>query len=137
MDINKVSAALVSAYKTVLPELPTQYESVAFAAPNQGMWVRVFNRPGSNDVATLGTGGEDNLTGFFQINIHQPQLKGTKPLNDKASQFINLFKAGSRFTYQGVEVKIRRAVPSGVGSVEGFADDVITVTVYWDARFVR
>lgn len=137
MDLTKVSGALVKAYKTVVPELPTHYEGERFTAPNQAMWAKVFNRPASNDPVTMGAEGEDNLTGFFQINIYQPTMKGTKPLNDKASEFVNLFKAGSRFSHNGQEVVIRRAVPSGIGSAEGLADDVITVTVYWYARARR
>ena len=139
MDVNKVNAALVAAYKTVVPELPTHYENQTAPKTDNVMWAKVFNRPASNDPATMGDAGEDNLTGFFQINIYEPQspAKGVKALNDKASAFVNLFKAGRRFVYQGQEVVIRRAVPSGIGSAEGLADNVITVTVYWYSRFPR
>ncbi len=137
MSTNKVEAALKAAYKAASPEWPTDYPAKSFNPPKDDKWARVRNFPADNSVATLGDDGEDNYAGFFQIDLFQPQDGGTKTLNDKADEYRRYFSAGRRFTYQGQEVVIRRAVPSGIGSAEGFADDVITITVYWYSRFQR
>lgn len=94
MSLVKINAALVSAYQALGLNLPTAYEMRDFTPPSSGMWARVLNAPATRSVRTLGDGGEDNITGFFQVDIFTPENSGTAPVLRVMDRVHEYFKIG-------------------------------------------
>ena len=136
--LKNINAALVTAYMAHrTPSLPTAYEGRDFTPPGGQPWARVLNVPADKYVNTLGDGGEDNVTGFFQMDFFVPENDGTSRLHSYADAALTHFKNGRRFTYSGQEVKIRRTALSPIRRDDASASLRITLTIYWDAPSPR
>lgn len=135
--LKNINAALVSAYKAVGLNLPTAYEVRDFTPPAGQPWARVVNFPADKYVNTLGDGGQDEVTGFFQIDYYVPENDGTGRLHGYADATLNYFKNGRRFTYLGQEVKIRRTSFTQIRRDDKSASFNITLSVYWDSPATR
>lgn len=135
--LKDINAALLTAYKALGLNLPTAYELRDFVPPASAPWAQVYNRPADRRVATLGDSGEDQNSGFFQINFYVPENSGTAQLLSYADTALVYFKAGRSFTYNGQVVKVRRSSPSPIRKDDGSAGYLTSVTVYWDSRSLR
>lgn len=132
--LKNINAALLKAYQSAVPSnLPTSYEVRDFQPPFSGNWARVKNFPAAVDVDSLGDGGFDNLTGFFQVDFFVPENSGTATLHELAGGIIAKFKNGARFYHSGQEVKVRRSQLSPIRRDDSLASYVITISIYWDS----
>ena len=134
MSIKKINAALVTAYQSAYPSVPTAYEGVAFTPPN-GKWAQVFNLLSAADPVTLGKGGEDEVSGVFQIDINVPEGSGTSTLLTDMDTLKSSFVAGKWLAYQGQNVLIRKADPSAIRRIDGWLR--ISLSVYYTSRQTR
>ena len=134
MSLKKINSALVSAYLAAYPSVPTSYEGVAFTPP-QGKWAQVTNLPAGGDVVTLGTGGEDEIAGVFQIDVNVTEGTGTSVLLADLDTLKNYFIAGRWLTYQGQNVLVRKAEPSQIRRVDGWQR--ISLSVFYTSRQTR
>lgn len=137
MSLQKINAALVSAYKALPITLPpTAYEVREFTPPPNKAWAAVVNMPADKVATTLGDHGYDEMVGVFQIDFNVPENTGTAELHNNANAVLDFFVPGRRISYLGQEVSIRKAVPSTIrrNSNAGF---VISVSVYWRALVIR
>lgn len=132
--LKNINGALIKAYQSAVPStLPTAYEVRDFQPPASGNWARVQNFPAESTVNSLGDGGHDNITGFFQIDFFVPENSGTAKLHELADGIIGVFKNGARFYHSGQEVKVRRSQFSPIRRDDSFASYGITISVYWDS----
>ena len=136
--LKNINAALLLAYQGIRdPDLPTAYEAKDFTPPASAPWARVLNVPADKYVQSLGDAGEDNVTGFFQIDYFVPENDGTGRLLGYADATISYFSNGRRFYYAGQEVKVRRTSLSQIRRDDASASFRITLSIYWDAPSSR
>lgn len=128
MSALKINAALVTAYRAVLPSIPTAFEGVAFAPTVGQKWAQVTNLRAGDDVASLGVGGQDESTGVFQIDVSVPENTGTAALLADADTLRAYFVAGRLFTYQTQTVRVVRADISSCRRVDGWLRISASVT---------
>jgi len=120
---NKVRTALVTASKTFLTAsssidtsdgeitgLPTMasgkvsWENRKFSIPSNDVYASVFYVPNNPEAATIGSGGQDILTGFLQIDIDIPSGKGEKEMMSWERKAELYFPAGRSFSEDGQNV---------------------------------
>jgi len=137
MNISQIRSALVKAFTDGAFFAPDKvaWENVAFTPPTAAAWSAVHFLPSQPDVATLGTGGLDEVNGLIQIDLNYPTGKGTKDVDDKADAIRSLFTAGARFAYSDVEVVIRSAGRSPGAVVNGFWR--VSVSVFFYSHITR
>lgn len=128
MSALKINAALVAAYRAILPTLPTAFEGVTFTSTVGSKWGQVANLRAGADVASLGVGGLDEHTGVLQIDISVPENTGTAALLRDADTLRAYFIAGRHFTYQDQTVRVRRADVSSIRRVDGWLRISVSVT---------
>lgn len=124
----RINAALVSAYRAVMPTLPTAFEGAPFTPPAGQKWGQLTNLRAGADVASLGVGGLDEHTGVLQIDISVPEGTGTGELLRNADTLRAYFVAGRHFTYQDQSVRVRRADVSSIRRVDGWQRISVSVT---------
>lgn len=132
-----INAAITEAYLGVGLGLPTSYELRDFTPPASGPWARLNNFPADKMVDTLGDGGQDNVTGFFQITFFVPENDGTERILGYADSVLLYFKNGRRFYYNGQEVKITRGKLSQIRKDRESASFSLALSFYWDSPAKR
>lgn len=135
--LKNINAALVTAYKALGLDLPTAYEARDFSPPASAPWARVLNVPADKFVRSLGDSGQDNVTGFFQMDFFVPENTGTAGLHGYADTALDYFKNGRRFTYGGQGVKVRRSSLTPIRRDQSSASYGITISVFWDSPTSR
>lgn len=135
MTISNIRSALIQAIENLNLALPTAHENVTFTPPENQPWLAVFFLPNQPEVHTLGTQGQDMITGILQVDTYYPVGVGSKDQFDLIDQIRSAFPAGSKPSYSGQEVVVR-SCGRGPGLVEG-SFYRIPVTVYWYAHLNR
>lgn len=135
MSIGKIESALVDGYVNGAFGLPTGYPNKNFS-PKQGEpWAKVHFIPNQPSVGSLGTYGDDETDGIFQIDINYPLDQGNGDTNAKADQIRAHFKAGTSFSHNGQSVRVKSC-----GAGRGRSDGGwwrVPITVMWTARIAR
>jgi hypothetical protein len=134
VSLANIRAALVDAYESLNLELETAHENRPFT-PGADPWAALFVVPNAPAVATLGDGGEDEHSGFMQIDLNFPQHTGTSEVLAAADEIRAYFVAGRRLIYEGQEVLIRSSGRSAGLNVNGWYR--VSMTVFWTARTIR
>jgi hypothetical protein len=136
---SKVRSALIKSFIDLSTAEGWQYDIVTENSPAKPdltkTWIGVTYLPNVPDVVTLGNGGEDELTGIFQLDIFMPLGKGEKEALDISDKLRTYFTAGRRFVYMGQEVVIRNC-----GRSQGFIANNqfrIPISVIWYSRLTR
>lgn len=135
---DRIEPLLRKAFMQAIPgaEPLTAFENQAFDPKGKDKWYIfsfIVNRP---EVATLGSGGTDAISGLVQvdINILAGQGKGTSEQDINALR--SAFTAGARFVNTPVNVIIKSCGRNGTGrKVDGFYR--FTVTIEWETRIPR
>lgn len=137
MSLFKINAALVTAYQALALDLPTAYEMRDFTPPASGRWARVLMVPSMRAAHTMGEGGEDNISGFFQIDVFVPENSGTGWTLRTMDAIHSHFHPGARFTYDGQVVRISRSSLTPARRDQSSASYRSTVTAYWTSATTR
>lgn len=137
MSILNVRSAFAEAYYNggFIPLADIAQENIQFNPPANRPWSAFHFKPAQPALATLGTNGTDALTGFVQIDLNYPQNKAPLDAYLKAEEIKSFFKAGSRVSYNGTEVKITSCGYSNGSIVSGYYR--IMVTIFFDTRIQR
>ena len=135
--LSDINAALVSAYRAIGLNLPTAYEVKDFTPPASAPYARIYNFPADKFVGSLGTGGTDLVTGFFQISFFVPENDGTGRILGYADSALDYFQNGRRFSYNGKEVRIIRGEMSPLQKSSTSAHYAIALSFYWDSQVSR
>lgn len=115
---------------------PTQYENKVFNVPSAApLWIRTTNLPAGDDPVTLGTNGENELTGIFQLDANVPLNSGEKRLQETLDIFRSFFTPGKSLAYNGVTVVVRGFKTSPARQVDSWHRRSASITYY--ARIQR
>lgn len=135
---SEIDKCLISALIESLPERArVQYENAPiFETNNLLIWYQVFNLWNPADPVTLGEGGQDEVTGVFQVNIYTPLNTSTGETNQALTRLLHYFQIGSSFTFETTTVTITRSGKNGAGMVSDGKFKTI-VSINWFSRIDR
>ena len=136
--MRKVRAALMQEALTVLTPLLPVENIVAenMERPNvSNDWVELNFKPGNREVRSLGSSGQDILTGVLFVGVHSPLDDGTAFGISVVDAFETHFTAGKRIIFEGQEVHIR-SVSANMGRILNTwsRSDIM---VSWEAYLTR
>lgn len=149
MAFEWVKDAIQGLISSGLPEYSKDiaWKNLKFDPASRILWLKVINVPVTEDSATLGIYGENELKGFIQIGVYQKAGTGTKEA-DLALKKINqllaipqrlqapegcLLRLTNKSSGQGGQTSL---ADSTTGGAEGLWD-ANYITVYWLAREPR
>lgn len=132
MSYYEIERALTKAARNAIGSFPISYMSNELSNTDsiEGFWFKLSNLRAQSNVATLGSTGEDNHPGVFQIDINLPKNQGEGPLLQKADELVKLFPAGSGFTSGGQAVKLTGTSVSPTRTVKGFLRVSVSLQYY-------
>jgi hypothetical protein len=130
-----IEIALVKAAEAVDSVTPMGKPGFELSDTPDGLWIQLHNVRVQTLPATLGDKGEDNNSGFLQIDFNYPKGKGTGIILQKADEFANYFTAGKALLYNAQEVKVVSTSLSSGRYVGGYYRLSLTITYY--ARTTR
>lgn len=134
MSRNKARAALTQAWKDGGFGLETAYENAKFT-PGSAAWAEFWVVFDSTVSATLGTHGENETTGFVQVDLYYPLDKGSGDITTKADAICDYFQLGRSFSYDGQYVTIQKIDYSPARPDGG--RHRLTLTIHFYARHLR
>jgi hypothetical protein len=142
MSFQDTNSALTKAYNDIALPVTTFYEGMPGDPPKTGDWAVLSIVPATNQEWTLGVGGQDQESGFMQIDLYTEQGHSTDKLLTWANTVQTALVAGMSFQYGTTTVWI--------GSLGGGSSTVertpirpeggwmrLTMTVYYYTRFTR
>lgn len=132
MSYLNIEKALTKAARSAIGKFPISCVSDEIANTDEieGFWFKLSNLRAQSNVATMGSKGEDNHPGVFQIDINYPKNLGEGPLLQKADELVKLFPAGSSFTSGGQAVKLTGTSVSPTREVKGFLRVSLSLNYY-------
>ena len=133
----RIEKALISVFDQIKGSMPAGYPGAELDADQlpDDLWAQVNNVRVASDVVTLGDSGEDNHTGFFQIDLNYPKGRGTKAVLEKADEIASSVPAGTLIDFGGQKVKILSTELSPGRYVGGYYRVSLTINYY--ARTIR
>jgi hypothetical protein len=134
MSLGQIKSALITQYMAIAGGVATAYPNMAFNAPG-GLWAAIQNINVTDQVATLGDSGDDEVLGYFQIAVNDQLNVGDKNILDFLELMRVSFKMGSSYTYETQAVQIIKVHLSPVFANAPYATGVIQF--YWRARIQR
>lgn len=132
---HKIDSSLVQAFIDGAFGLEVAHENKAHDPVPGAPWCQLFILPNQPKVNTMGSGGEDLITGFMQINLNYPVGDGDGEAKQKATEIRDYFYAGRVFTYAGEDVFITDAGRGIARNVDSYYQVVITIN--WQSRVQR
>lgn len=135
----KTRAALLTKLATLTGSTPIAYPNKPFTPTPGVLWLKADFVPADNSPATLGTTGDDEITGFFQVGIYAPANSGDVTSVNWLDTLQAGFKNGSVISYQGRNVRITHSQHNAGNEVT--IDTSVWyptyLTVYFSARKQR
>lgn len=114
----------------------TAFENQLFDPKGKNKWYIFSFLPNRPEVATLGSGGSDEISGLVQIDINIIAGQGKKGVDDDVDALRSAFTAGARLVNNPVNVIIKSCGRNGTGrKVDGFYR--FTATIEWETRIPR
>ena len=106
MSYSEIQSALTEEWVRVnenvlVNELPTSYQNVAFEIPDGDPWAAVFLLASLSNIGSLGSNGDDEFSGIFQIDLMYPLGEGIFRINEAIDLIRGEYKAGKYLTYSG------------------------------------
>lgn len=140
MSQQRVKATVISAVKARLDSLGFTEGKVAwpnrkFEPDGTAPWAQFWYFPSDPRTVTLGDNGEEELTGFAQIDINIPTGVGDKVQNDILNALELYFQPGRYVVYQGQGVTFIRATRANAMMSNNFWK--IPLTIDFRARYPR
>jgi hypothetical protein len=133
MSANIVRQQLIEAFRAVDLGWPVRWENVAFQEPESGYWAAVGFWPGEPETATLGGEGQEELTGWLQVDLNAPPNNGEAALLDAYADLRAAFPPGEAFLDSGVTTTIISCGRSPGRRVD--ENYRISVTIRFRARY--
>lgn len=134
-DPANIDKALRTAVIAALGVTPYAAEGITFDPPQTGVYCELNNVPGQTFAVGLGSGGEDEHVGFYQVDVVQPMIEGTKATDAIVSQLYQLFPAGRGMQFNGQAVTVS-GFQRGGRRKDGTRNRV-AVSIYWRAHTTR
>lgn len=136
MSFLAIRKTLIQAYTDGGFNLPTAYDNRTFQPKGCNPWAQVFIVNNMPEVDTLGDHGENEHTGFLQIDINYPVNCCDGDALEKVDEITNYFYIGRRFNLDGQEIFINSSGYNrpDTQSAEWYR---LVITVYWTAKTKR
>ena len=99
MSFQETNYALTQAYNDMALPVTTFYEGMPGDPPKTGDWAVLSIIPATNNVVTLGVGGEDEEQGIMQIDLYTEQGHSTNKLLTWANTVQQAMVAGKSFLF--------------------------------------
>lgn len=138
MSASQIEPLLRAAFLAAIPAAAgkTAFENQAFSPVGLDVWYIFTFIPSSPDVATLGSGGSDAISGLVQIDLNIKEGRGLEGVGAFENALRSAFTAGARFVNDSLNVIIKACGRNGPGRpVEGFHR--FTVSIDWETRIKR
>lgn len=138
MSASKIEPILRAAFLAAIPAAVdnTAFENQAFSPMGRDVWYIFSYLPSRPDVATLGSGGSDAISGLVQIDLNIKEGRGLEGVEAFENALRSAFTAGARFINDSVNVIIKSCGRNGPGRpVDGFYR--FTVSIDWETRIKR
>jgi hypothetical protein len=138
MSTSKIEPILRAAFLAAIPAAVnnTAFQNQAFSKEGKAAWYIFSYIPNRPEVATLGSGGSDGITGLVQIDLNIKEGRGMEGIEAFETSLRSAFTAGARFVQDSVNVIIKSCGRNGNGRpVDGFFR--FTVTIEWETRIKR
>lgn len=139
MSVGNVKKAILTRYLSLGISYPLATENEEFdpsiEAPNGETWCKFTFSPNTPEVKTLGTNGEDEVTGFAQFDINIKPGTSDSETFDYYETLRLAFSAGSYLTYGSDAVLI-----TSCGLSQGRRLDEIyrkSVRIFWRSDITR
>ncbi|QJI53354.1 tail terminator protein [Alteromonas phage vB_AcoS-R7M] len=94
------------------------------------LWLRAHWLPGNSVAATVGSGGEDNNNGIFQIDVNRPSSSLLSEQMDAVDKITDYFTAGKIIPYNSLSIKVVSSSVTPSRHVGGFRRVSINVRYY-------
>lgn len=120
MSYQKIREALTTSAFTILQAAPISILAANVISENMPSlrvnekWAQMLFSSRQPSVATLGSGGLDEVTGVLFVNIRTPLDQGSSQGLQAIDAFRTALPAGSRLTFEGQEVAVL-----SIGAVDG------------------
>ena len=136
MSFSGIRATLIKAYVDGNFNLPTAYDNRSFEPKGYNPWAQIFIVNNMPEVATLGDHGENEHTGFLQIDLNYPINCCDGDALEKVDEITNYFHIGKRFNLDDQSIFINS---SGYNRPSNQPAEWyrLVITVYWTARTRR
>lgn len=136
MSVYKIRRALLQAFKDGAFDITVAPNNGKYQPDLSTPWAQIFFSEADARAATLGENGTDERVGTLSINLNYPIKDGEAASLVKADQVRTDFKLGTRFSYDGQEVRISKCHCTGPIRLEdGFYTTVVLIE--WNARTPR
>lgn len=110
--MRKISVALATLANSTLLAAPLSFAQDDIIGENQARpessnaWAQFVFKPNQPVMGSLGSGGLDEVTGVFLVNLHYPLDTGSAPGKDAVGTFRQAFVAGLQLIFEGQEVRV-------------------------------
>ena len=142
---DKILGLLASGLPDYAPDIA--WKNLKFDPAGRILWLKIINTPITEDAATLGINGENELQGFVQIGVYQKAGTGNKQAKEALEKINELLAIPRRLNAPpGCLLRLTNKT-SGQGGQTSLADttaggteglwDANYLTVYWLAREPR
>ena len=132
---HKIDSALIQGFIDGSFGLPMSGENVSYTPVVGTPWAQLFIVPNQPSVNTMGSGGDDLITGFLQVNLNYPVGDGDGIAKQKATTVRDYFHAGRVFTYSGVDVFITNSGRGVARNIDSWYQ--VLLTINWQSRIER
>ena len=88
---------------------PVAWENKSYTPAMGTLYLRPTSLPGTNTQSSLGTNGQDNAIGIYQVDVMAKPGTGKKASTMMADNIADHFKRGTKLTYNGCSVRIKGA----------------------------
>ena len=130
-----IDSALLSSFDAGSFGLPIASENRPYDPQPGTAWAQLFVVHAQPSIATMGSGGQDEITGFLQVNLNYPEGSGGGAAKQKATAIRDYFTAGTKHSYGGVDVYIANAGRSASFNIDSWYR--LVVTINWYTRLTR
>lgn len=132
-----ISAALDKHLNDMVGKPPVAWPNYPYEPVNGTLYARPTNLSGSFAQVTLGSTGQDQADGIYQIDIFAPSGEGKYESSVMADLIADRFKRGAYPAYNGLTLRIKSAtLREGINENNGWYHTFVEVvyTAITDAR---
>lgn len=137
MDPLDIDRALVTSLQALALPYPINWEGTPADPSDTAVYCDVANIPGRAMPVTLGTGGEDEHVGVFQIDVVEPVVSGGNVTDSIIKQLYQYYVLGRGFTYNGVVVQVTGFQRSSRRKDTNGARNRVAASIFWRANLNR
>jgi len=109
MTLLEMRSVLLTAIRAAIgTNVPTELENAAFTPTPETLWISVSFLPVDDTAATLGAGGENEVTYICQVTVNVPTNTGEATLQGTLNTLRDYFTPGKLLTYSTHSVRLTK-----------------------------